>query len=66
MIYFYSQTYKKAAIFCFSYYEYIMKCSELNIKITRKDSDFYFLRDILQKLYPAIVVRTIHIIINNY
>lgn len=43
-----------------------MKCSELNTEIIRKDSDFYFLRDILQKLYPAIVVRYYHIIINNY
>lgn len=43
-----------------------MKCSEINTEIIRKDSDFYFLRDILQKLYPAIVVRYYHIIINNY
>ena len=43
-----------------------MKCSEINTEIIRKDSDFSFLRDILQKLYPAIVVRYYHIIINNY
>ena len=53
----YSQIYKKAAIFYFSYYEYVMKCPELNIEITRKENDFYFLRDLLLKIYPATIVR---------
>jgi len=59
----YSQTYVKAAIFYFSYYEYLIKCPELNLQITRKDSDFYFLRELLQKYYPATVVRIYNIII---
>ena len=42
-----------------------MKCPELNIEITRKDSDFYFLRDILLKLYPATVVRIYNLIIHS-
>ena len=36
------------------------------MQITRKDSDFYFLRDFLQKYYPATVVSINNIIINNY
>ena len=40
-----------------------MKCPELNLQITRKDNDFYFLRDLLQKLYPATVVRKYNFII---
>lgn len=44
-------------IFYFSYYQYKLKCPTLNTETTRKDYDFYFLRDKLIKLYPAIVVR---------
>ena len=40
----------------FSYYEYKMRCPSLKIETTRKDTDFYFLRDKLKKLYPATVV----------
>lgn len=40
-----------------------MKCPELNTEVTRKEQDFYFLRDLLQKLYPAFVVRKYFIII---
>lgn len=39
-----------------------MKCPELNTQITRKDNDFYFLRDLFLKLYPATVVRIYNII----
>ena len=56
-----SHLYQKKAIFCFSYYEYLMKCPELNTQIIRKDRDFYFLREFLQKIYPAIVVSILHI-----
>ena len=34
-----------------------MKCPQLNIEVIGNDNDFYFLRDILVKLYPATVVR---------
>ena len=34
-----------------------MKCPELKTEVIRSDSDFYFLRDNLIKLYPATVVR---------
>ena len=37
-----------------------MKCKELKTEVTRKDNDFYFLRDKLLKLYPATVVRLIN------
>ena len=40
----------------FSYYEYKMRCPLLKIETTRKDTDFYFLRDKLKKLYPATIV----------
>ena len=33
-----------------------MICPELKIEVTRKDEDFYFLRDKLLKLYPASMV----------
>ena len=46
-------------IFYFSYYQYKMRCPLLNIETTRKDTDFYFLRDKLKKLYPATVVSII-------
>ena len=36
-----------------------MKCKELKTEVIRTDSDFYFLRDNLLKLYPATVVRLI-------
>ena len=52
----YSQNYKKAALFYFSYYQYTMKCPKINREVTRKDYDFYFLRDSLLKLYPATIV----------
>lgn len=55
-IFIFSQTYKKAVIFYFSYYEFIMKCTSLNSEVVRKDYDFYFLRDNLLKLYPATIV----------
>ena len=31
-----------------------MKCPELETEVIRSDNDFYFLRDNLLKLYPAI------------
>ena len=33
-----------------------MRCDEINSQVFRKDYDFYFLRDILVKLYPATIV----------
>ena len=33
-----------------------MKCPAINSEVVRKDYDFYFLRDILLKLYPATIV----------
>ena len=41
----------------FSYYQYNVKCPLLNTDVTRKDDDFYFLRDNLVKLYPSTMVR---------
>ena len=40
-----------------------MKCPKINSDVTRKDDDFYFLRDKLIKLYPSTMVRFIIIII---
>ena len=54
--FYHSQQYIKAAIFCFSYYQYTMNCPELKTEVIRKDSDFYFLRDNLLKLFPATIV----------
>ena len=42
-----------------------MKCPDLNLEITRKENDFYFLRDLLLKLYPATIVRINYIIIKT-
>ena len=53
----YRPSYIKGLIFYFSYYQYIIKCPELKTEVTRKDNDFYFLRDKLKKLYPATIVR---------
>ena len=53
----YSPSYVKGLIFYFSYYRYLVKCEELKTEVIRTDSDFYFLRDNLLKLYPATVVR---------
>ena len=39
-----------------------MKCPELKTEVTRKDNDFYFLRDNLLKLYPATMVSFIFIL----
>ena len=36
-----------------------MKCPQLKTDVTRKDDDFYFLRDKLLKLYPSTMVRFI-------
>ena len=33
-----------------------MNCPELKTEVIRKDSDFYFLRDNLLKLFPATIV----------
>ena len=55
-MFYHSQTYKKAATFYFSYYQYTMKCPGLKTEVTRKDYDFYFLRDNLLKLFPATIV----------
>lgn len=33
-----------------------MRCEQINTQVIRKDYDFYFLRDILVKLYPATIV----------
>ena len=55
----YSPSYVKGLIFYFSYYRYLVKCEELKTEVIRTDSDFYFLRDNLLKLYPATVVRLI-------
>jgi hypothetical protein len=57
MNFFYSPSYVKGLIFYFSYYQYIVKCPELKTEVIRNDEDFYFLRNILLKLYPATVVR---------
>ena len=46
----YRPSYIKGVIFYFSYYQYNIKCPELKTEVTRKDNDFYFLRDKLQKL----------------
>jgi hypothetical protein len=46
----------KGVIFYFSYYQYNIKCPELKTEVSRKDDDFYFLRDKLLKLYPATMV----------
>ena len=48
--------YIKGVIFYFSYYQYNLKCHEIKSDVTRKDNDFYFLRDKLLKLYPATMV----------
>ena len=52
----YSQSYIKGLIFYFSYYQYLIKCPELNTEVVRSDNDFYFLRDNLSKLYPKTVI----------
>ena len=52
----YSPMYIKGVIFYFSYYQYNLKCLEIKSDVTRKDNDFYFLRDKLLKLYPATMV----------
>lgn len=43
-----------------------MKCPELKTEVTRKDNDFYFLRDNLLKLYPATMVSFFVYIIFRY
>ena len=42
-----------------------MKCPELKTETTRKDNDFYFLRDLLLKLYPTTLVSALYLYKNN-
>lgn len=47
---------KEGGIFSSSYITYLVTTSPLNLEVRRKDSDFYFLRKMISKQFPHIII----------